>query len=404
MKSKRVFSPRYILTCNESFDILESSAVVYGDKIEEIISRDEALERYGEILEIDDSSILMPGLFNPHVHFEFSKNRAHLHYGSFSLWLKSVLKKREEIIVSQESIEESIQEAISYGSVGFGAISSYGMDLESLSKSRAKVLYLNEAIGSNPAAIDTLYSDFLARFEEGSERESERFKNGIAIHSPYSIHPIYAKKIIELAIKENLKISTHFLESKEEREWLESSSGFFLDFFLEFFGVGTKSHFCVDSFLELFLECKEPIFVHMLEATKSEVDRVLDIGAYIVSTPRSNRLLNNRYLDLDICKAPLFATDGLSSNYSLSLFDELRTTLFAYPSRDIRELAKIAILGVTRESARALGFNSGEIERGRCADMLLLDVPLGLNSKSDLPLQIILHTTKPKRVIIDGEF
>lgn len=57
-----------------------------------------------------------------------------------------------------------------------------------------------------------------------------KFKNdffipAISIHSPYSTHPSLAYFALDLAKKQNLLASTHFLESKAENIWLRESKG-----------------------------------------------------------------------------------------------------------------------------------------------------------------------------------
>ncbi len=400
----KIIAPKYILTCNSSFEILENHALIFDDKIKEIVSKEEAIRRYGSSVFVDENIALMPALFNAHVHFEFSGNRGELKYGSFDRWLVSVIKNREKIVADVEAISEAISTSISSGVVGFGAISSYGIDLESLQSSKAKVLYFNEAIGSNPAVLDTLFSDFLARVEDSLAFQSERFKSAIAIHSPYSVHPLLASKALNVAKERDLITSTHFLESAHEREWLDSSKGWFFEFFENFFGVKCSSNFTSHSFLEIFEGLKSPLFVHALEARDEELDKIDKLGGYIVSAPRSNRLLNNRYLDISKVSQNrlIFGTDGLSSNSTLSLFDELRAALFAYEKEDIRYLSRILLEGVTRKAAKALGFDSGTIKEGKSADILEIDICENYDIE-DLAMHIILNTTKPKSIYIDGE-
>ncbi len=400
----KILSPKYIITCNEDFDILHEHAVVFDKKIVEILPRSAAIEKYGDDVKVDDDIALMPGLINSHVHFEFSGNRGHLKYGSFDAWLLSVIQNREEIVADEEAIEQSIEDSINYGVLGFGAISSYGFDLKALAKSKAKCCYFSEAIGSNPGAVDALYGDFLSRYDSAKDYTSDSFRSAIALHSPYSIHPVFAKKVLEIARAEKAKVSAHFLESLHEREWLEDSKGWFLEFFENVFGIKSSSHFSTGSFLELFDGVEAPLFAHALEAKGAEIEKIDALGGYIASCPRSNRLLNNKVLDITKIKDKklLFATDGLSSNSTLSLFDEMRAAIFAYPEHEIQELSEKLLLGCSAYAAEALGFDSGMIASGKSADMLTVSIGERVEI-DDLVLQIILNTQKPKHCYLEGK-
>ncbi len=61
------------------------------------------------------------------------------------------------------------------------------------------------------------------------------FKTGIAIHSPYSVHPFLVREVLNIAKDQNLPVTSHFLESKDEKDWLNKDEGKFFRFFQKFF-------------------------------------------------------------------------------------------------------------------------------------------------------------------------
>jgi cytosine/adenosine deaminase-related metal-dependent hydrolase len=103
--------------------------------------------------------------------------------------------------------------------------------------------------------------------------------------------------------------------------------------------------------------------------------------------------------DMDISMA--IGTDGLSSNNSLSMFDELRSLLFIHSEENCVELSKKLLSSATIRGANALGFDSGSLIKGKNADFL--DIKLDVDKIEQLELDIILHTKEPKRVFIRGE-
>jgi cytosine/adenosine deaminase-related metal-dependent hydrolase len=145
---------------------------------------------------------------------------------------------------------KACEEMMDSGITTFGAISSFGAELEVCMKTPQKVIFFNELIGSQASTADMLYGDFLERLDT-SKRCGSGIIPAIAIHSPYSVHPIVLKRAVEIAKNEKLPLSAHFLESQAEREWLEYDSGEFLEFFQKFFSA-SKSITDIDEFMESF--------------------------------------------------------------------------------------------------------------------------------------------------------
>lgn len=400
----------YILTMDGSFTVIRNGAVVFDTAIIEVGEDREALRhKYpdAELVECEPDSVLMPGLVNPHLHLEFSKNRTTLEYGDFLPWLYSVMEKREELIEGCDDlcVRQTIDDMLAFGITAFGAISSYGFDMQACAMARQKVVFFNEVIGSNPGAVDGFFLDFQARVNESKKLASETFIPAIAVHSPYSVHPILTKKALQVAMQEDFRVSAHFMESKAEREWLDSNSGEFKPFFKNFLKTD-KAVTDGLSFLKLF-EGFDPLYVHGVYTNDEELDVIEHQGGHIVHCPVSNRLLGGGILDLECLKAReipfCVATDGLSSNFSMNMFKEMRASLMQQSGLDLQLLARDLMLGATRNAAKALGLNTGAIEAGRAADLVTLTLPNGVDEDKNLPLQLILHSNIVDRVFIEGE-
>ena len=363
--------------------------------------------QFNEDIEVDeylDNYILYPGFINTHTHLEFATNRNKLKYGNFIEWLYSVIEHRAELMneADDEAMSSCCQEMLSSGVTTFGAISSMGLDLEVCKKTPQRVVYFNEAIGSIPSAVDALFADFKERVTNSrASKPEDRVTPAIAIHSPYSVHPILAKRVLEIAKDLDMPISTHFLESKAERDWLESSSGEFAKFFKDFFN-STRAINTIDGFLKLF-DGTNTLFVHCTEANSKELEYLKERGHSIAHCPRSNRLLGNKRLEIESISAPLsVATDGYSSNWSLNIFDELRASLMMHNHLDINKLADRLIKSITSDGAECLRSGEGVLKEGYASDMVLIKLP-SESQKERLALDTILHTNRVQRVWIDGE-
>ena len=399
----KIISCEYIVTFDDEFRILKKSAVLYDKKILKIAPKDELLKECSDakIEDFGKNSVLLPGLINTHIHLEYLNNKNRLEYGEFIKWLSSVVKYKDEIVKSSiDGIDEALNLLLKCGTTTIGEISSFGEDIDACKKSPINVVLFNEILGSNPAAVDILYQDFLQRYYKCLSIKDERLFPAISVHSPYSTHPILAKKAISLAKDAKCVISTHLLESKAEREWLDNGCGGFKDF-LQNFSPNPKPLCSVSEYIELFNDTKT-LFTHLTYATKDEIEKI-DSDFFITSCPVSNRLLENKKLDIKGINNLTIATDGLSSNISLNLWDELRSAIFIHENMDLDFLAKKLLTSVTKNAANALNLKKGIIKEGYDSDMIVVDIMQDFNDLETIYKWLILHTKNTKKTIVLGE-
>jgi len=400
----KILHVSHLLINNE---VISGKSIAFDKTIEKIAPLEELLQIYpnAEVIDTPPESIVMPGLINSHVHLEFSANKTKLKYGKFMPWLHSVIENREELIgnCSTACMQEATKKMLDSGTTTFGAISSHGMDLEAAELAKQNVVYFNEVIGSQATMADALFDDFKARLSASETIKREGFTPAVAIHSPYSVHPALIKKAIELAKLRKYPLSAHFMESPAEREWLDKNDGEFKPFFTEFL----KQDYAVNTskeFLELFKETPT-LFTHVVHASQEELNSLTDANHTVIHCPISNRLLGNGALDLDAIEAQninwVCGTDGLSSNYDLNLFEEMKIALFMHADTELLPLAKSLLNSVTKDAAKALNLNTGEIKVGKNADLLVLDIKEEPNEQ--LPLHLILHQYPIINTFINGQ-
>jgi cytosine/adenosine deaminase-related metal-dependent hydrolase len=195
------------------------------------------------------------------------------------------------------------------------------------------------------------------------------------------------------------------MESKAERQWLDKGSGDFVKF-LSIFTKNPKPMYNPMEFLTQFENLKT-IFVHGVMCNKKELEFISKSGS-LSHCVVSNRVLNNPLLKLknvyDSNINLTIGTDGLSSNISLNIWDELRAALFAHMDMDVLNLSKQLILASTRNGAKALNlFGNIEIAKGKNADMISIVLPDCVDDEKQLPLKLILHTRQVKSGYINGE-
>ncbi|MEY3090695.1 MAG: hypothetical protein RL113_1011 [Pseudomonadota bacterium] len=386
---------------------LKDHAIAFGEIIEEIGTVETLQHRYSDatLITTPPHTILYPGFINTHVHLEFSANKTSLEFGSFHPWLDSVIEHRDTLMAecNNEIMLQECDNMMRSGITTFGAISSFGNELEVCEKTPQRVVFFNELIGSNAATADILYNDFQERLKASQSCDpSSRITPAIAIHAPYSVHPILVTRAVQLAKKHQLPLSAHFLESQAEREWLESNEGSFKAFFLKYFNTSTPVT-TIQEFLPAF-DTYPTHFAHCVQATDEELHHLAKHGHSIAHCPRSNRYLGCGRLAIESLDLPFsLATDGLSSNDSLNLFDELKAALMLHHHIPIQTLSEKLIKAVTQDAANILNTNGGMITKGKDADFALITLSKAPVREEELALWTILHTKEVTQLYIEGE-
>lgn len=385
---------------------LTRHAIAFEKTIIEVLPLEILQKKYpdADVMAAAPHSVLYPGFINTHVHLEFSSNKTTLEYGSFIPWLYSVIDDRDALTKGCDThiMQNACREMLRSGITSFGAISSFGLELEACIKTPQRVVFFNEFIGSNPQNIDILYADFQERLKTSCRYEKDRIIPGIAIHAPYSVHPVALKRIIKLAKENHYPLSAHLLESAAERSWLDHGDGEFKPFFETYFNQ-SRPFTTAKEFIEAF-DGYPTHFTHCTQASEKELEHLSKQGHSIAHCPRSNRYLGCGRLALEKLNLPFsLATDGLSSNNTLSLFDELRAALMMHECLELKSLAAKLIQAVTSDAAYILNLDCGNIEPGKSADFTVITLPDAPKRVEEIPLWTILHTKEASQVYIEGE-
>jgi len=400
----QIITPHFILMNDR---VTTNLSIAFDKTIHRIAPYEELIKEFptAKVTTLRENSLLMPGLINAHVHIEFSANKTELSYGDFMSWLYSVIENREELIggCDKECMKKACDDMLEAGITTFGAISSHGMDLDVCQNAAQNVVYFNELIGSQATMADTLFADFISRLDASKSVKREGFHPAVAIHSPYSVHPVLVKKALEIVKNEELKLTAHFMESMAERNWLDSNEGDFKKFFKDLLKQD-KAICDSKEFLEYF-DGHNALLTHGVNANEEELESIAENGHTIIHCPISNRLLGNNTLNIQALNDKnirwIVATDGLSSNYKLDLFEEMKMSLFMHSDAPLLKFANALIRGVTIDAANALGLNTGEIAEGKNADMIILD--LDKEPNEELAIHLILHRYNISKVYINGE-
>ena len=399
----RILRAKWVLVCDENFKILKDGAIVFDEKIIEVCAFASAARKYPQAEILDFSGdIAMPAFINPHVHLEFSANKGTLRYGDFLDWLGSVIASRQQLDAAARGrlITEQIAAMMRSGVGTIGEISSFGGEAEACAQSGIRTVFFNEILGASKDAAAENILKFKQRFERSKALASSLFIPAVSVHSPYSTHPQIMEFATKFARENGLAISTHFMESAYERQWLRTGRGKFKTWLAKF-NPAPAPFYSPQSFVAHFSGLRT-LFTHCVWVDDFSIfDPKLHS---ITHCARSNRLLSKKRLSFKKLLASglnyNIATDGLSSNFSLSFLDELRANLMMHDELGLAELARALILGATKNAAAALGLNLGELKEGKLADIAVFE---GIEcEQSQLALQLILQSKNAKSLFIEG--
>jgi len=339
----------------------------------------------------DAGELLTPGFINAHCHLELShlKNQVPPGKGLISFLMDVVGKRDFEPAVIADAIEKAEQEMYDAGIVAVGDISNTTDTIETKRKSRIAWTNFIEVLSfSDEKANDRIahYQEVLHAFrllEQNTGTENTLFRSSLVPHAPYSISPQSFKMINELS--ERQVISMHNQETPGEDELYKSGGGDFLRFFGFFVApvspmpiTGLSS---IRSVLPHFTRQQTLLLIHNTYMPETdmffaeEYAEKSGLSLYYCFCPNANLYIenvlppvkqfihNNRKL--------VIGTDSYSSNYQLSIAEEIRTLHTHFPDIPIATLLQWATLN----GAEALKRDDklGSFSKGKQPGIVSLD-------------------------------
>lgn len=346
-------------------------------KIIDITSRDlhdsATLEQY--------NGIIVPGFVNTHCHLELSHMKNRVNTGTGLLpFLQSVVKFRnipmEEIL---DAIQTADQKMWENGIVAVGDISNK-IDTKT-TKDQSKIRYYTfvEMFDFlNESNAEATFEQYKTVYEQQSTANGNQ--KSYVPHAPYTV----SENLFHYITTHNQPdavISIHNQETPHENEFFLTGQCDFLKFY-EGFGLPlhdflptgqTSIHYALANMNPT----HRTLFVH------NTMSQIADIQAaqnwnphtYWATCPNANLFIENRLPNyqhfLDGQAKVTIGTDSLTSNWQLSILEEMKTIAKYQSYIPFETLLKWATLN----GAEALGFSSdlGSIEIGKCPGLNLLE-------------------------------
>jgi cytosine/adenosine deaminase-related metal-dependent hydrolase len=360
------------------------------------VSRDTVLimDEYGKVLALEPLSnhdlatvekfngILIPGFVNAHCHIELSHMRALVPTGTSLLpFLQSVVKFRdfpEEVI--QDSIVRADQDMYEAGIMAVGDISNKVDSFTTKAFSKMRYFTFVEFFDLMQSAwTDQTWENYLSVYHQAPHQQGH--KRSCVPHAPYSVSPELFKMLQEAGLSDGT-VSIHNQETPAENEFFISGTGGFVDFYRDFNLVpdafrpnGQRSIHYAMSYLD---PSQRTLFVHNTTCNESDIvaAHIWSPNCYWASCPNANLYIENRLpnykLFMDQGAKVCLGTDSLTSNWQLSILEEIKTIQKYQSYVPLETLIQWATLN----GAEALGYEGelGSIEVGKQPGILCLPV------------------------------
>ncbi|MGH1336319.1 MAG: amidohydrolase family protein [Aureispira sp.] len=357
------------------------NGVVTIDDHGTILGLSTAKDHAPEELEYHQGCII-PGFINTHCHLELSHMKGKVNTGTTLIpFITSVVQQRgaEETTV-QAAIEAADQEMYDGGIVAVGDISNVPDTFAQKAKSSLRYYTFVEMFDflqeQNTTAEFDKYKAVYDALETGTgDRKS------CVPHAPYSVSPSLFAKINAANEGEICTVSIHNQETVPENELFLEKKGAFLPFY-EGFGLSldhveatkkTAIHYALAH-----LDPKNrTLFVHNTLTTSEDIQaaQAWSDEVYWATCPNANLYIENRLPNyqffIDNSARMTVGTDSLTSNWQLSILEELKTIARYQSYVPFETLLEWATLN----GAKALGMEDrlGSMEAGKNCGLNLLE-------------------------------
>ena len=401
------------------------AVMISGNRIVDVGQFDQIKKRNaGEIVDLGEQALL-PGLINAHCHLDYTCLRGKIPpQKRFPDWIRAINAEKAKLSPKDylSSINEGFAEAKRFGTTTIANLTAFP-DLVPEIHAPIRTWWIAELIDvrapERANEIVDLAIESLGRARPEPARRGEGAPWGLAPHALFTASKNLYERCEEIARRQNVLLTTHLAESREEMEMFRDASGPLYEFLKS---IGRPMDDCGNETpLELFLRALGPpppgtgsavasghalpqwIVAHLNELTESDFELLekSNMKFHVVHSPRShdyfkhsrfpfNRLHSLRF---SIC----LGTDSLASNQSLSLFDEMRAFQKEFPGVSPDEILKMT----TVNPAMALHQENmiGRIRPGFCADLIAIPCSQG----GDLFGEIVGFNGQVDSVMVNGK-
>ena len=388
------------ITANYIFPVDQEAikeGVVIIDDVGKVIALNTREQHDSSSLEYFDG-VIVPGFINTHCHLELSHMKGKVPTGT------SLIPFISNVVAFRESPEETIQQAIAKadqemfdeGIVAVGDISNQTDTAAQKSKSKINYYTFVEMFDFLQAGMtEGEFEKYKAVYDKQASGGGN--KKSCVPHAPYSVSSQLFAKINEVNT-DDVTVSIHNQETPDENNLFLKKEGGFLDFYSgfnimldDFQAIGkTAIHYA----LKHMNPRSRTLFVHNTMTRPDDIaaahqwsDKVYWATCANANLYIENRLPNYQFF-IDANARMTIGTDSLTSNWQLSILEEMKT-ISRYQSYVPFETL---LLWATLNGAEALGYEAtlGSITVGKTPGLNLLSMDESLSLSGDTTVSRIV--------------
>ena len=364
---KTLFQNAKILKLNTDNGYIIGDVVVNESTIE-YVGKKAPKCVYDRVINVD-GNVLMPGFVNAHAHTAMTLLRGAKDDVPLQEWLMDGVIPMEEKMTDDDVYWGQLLGIAEYVRNGITTIEENYFNYEGLTRAINKS-GLRARIGIGPKINDSNknHYEYLEKLLQIVKNNTdERLVNVVVYaHSIYTMNEDQFDAMVKFANDKGYPFSVHLSETlKEVGDCTVEHNNLTPPGYLESLGFLDRPCLCY----------------HCVHMDKDDIQILADYGANVATCPSSNIKLASgiapiyaiQNKEINVC----IGTDGAASNNCLDMFKEmfLVATLSKVSLYDPSVVtAKNVLEMATINGARALGVNSGEIEVGKNADIILVNL------------------------------
>lgn len=364
-----------------------------------ILKIDENIVPEGNEKVIDATNkIVMPGLINTHAHIAMSIFRGTFEGCSLYTWLNEKIWPAEAKLTKEQVYDATMLSILEMLSTGTTCVNDhYFMSEEirkALEESGLRAMLTRVLMDTDGEEASKQRIDEFVRLYESRDKDNDLINYSVSPHGLYTCSDKLLEICKELAIKYNLPIHTHFLESIDEIEDIKKLHG--------------KSAVEV---LKKYFDGIHTILAHGVKINDEDIKILSKMDCSIAHNPISNFRLGckiadtTKYLQNGINVA--LGTDGQGSGNNLDMFETMKIAGLAQGGiheNEKRIGAKDVIKMATINGAKLLGLEKeiGSIEEGKKADLIIIDNSPNIDNIKTIPnndiISNLVYNTEGRQV------
>jgi aminodeoxyfutalosine deaminase len=406
---KMIIRARIVITM-DGLPIENGAVVISGNRIIDVGKFSEISARHsGEVVDLGEQALL-PGLINAHCHLDYTCLRGKIPpTKSFTDWIRAINAAKAKLSEQDylASITEGFAEAKRFGTTTIANLTAFPELIPQIDPP-IRTWWFAELIDvRSPERANELVDRAIKSFESAEDW-------GLAPHALFTASTNLYRRCEEIARRDDLLLTTHLAESREEMSMFRDSAGPLYEFMksigrpMEDCGQGTP--------LQRFLTARDSsttlrsarndndwLVAHLNELTESDFELLEESNMqfHVVHSPRSHDYFPHsafaferlRDLGFNIC----LGTDSLASNENLSLFVEMRAFRRGEPAVSPKETLEM----VTVNGGRALGRPQtlGRIRANYFADLIAIPC----SGMTNVFEEILAFDQPVRWIMVDGK-